>query len=138
MAILNEQSNELVKVTLKEKQALTENSNDKNDIQLEVMDESTKSLDFFRDNKSSSNKLERKYTATRIKSRNILSTISYVGKNREDFYNEIFILDVYLLVTKNLNPFSVDRKLNDGNKHRMIYMLWKQYMLQRFYRFSLS
>ena len=122
-AILNEQSNELVKVTLKEKQALTENSNDKNDIQLEVMDESAKSLDFFRANKSSSNKLERKYTATRIKSRNILSTISYVGKNREDFYNEIFILDVYLLVTKNLNPFSVYRKLNDGKKHRVIYML---------------
>ena len=43
----------------------------------------------------------------------ILSNISYVGITKEHFYNENFILNVYLLVTKNLNPFSVDRKLND-------------------------
>ena len=43
-AILNDQFNKLVKVTLKEKQALTD---DKNDIQVEVMDESAKSLISF-------------------------------------------------------------------------------------------
>ena len=63
----------------------------------------------------------------------ILSNISYVGITKEDFYNENFILNVYLLVTKNLNPFSVDRKLNDQNKHKMTYMLWKEYMPQKFY-----
>ena len=61
-----------------------------------------------------------------LKSRNFLSSISYVEINKEDFYNENFIFDVYLLVTKNLNPFSLDRKLNDQNKHQMIYMLWKE------------
>ena len=71
---------------------------------------------------------------TRIKSRNFLSNISYVGINKEDFYNENFIFDFYLLVTKNLNPLSLDRKLNDKNKHKMIYMLWKEYMPQRFYQ----
>ena len=50
MTNLNDQFNELVKVTLQEKQALTENSNNKNDIQLEVMDESAKSPNFFCDN----------------------------------------------------------------------------------------
>ena len=62
--------------------------------------------------------------------------------NREIFYqislrwnyNENFIFDVYLLVTKNLNPFSLDRKLNDKNKHEMIYILWKECMQQRFYQ----
>ena len=39
------------------------------------MDESAKSPNFFRDNKS--NKPERKYTTTRIKSRNFLSNILY-------------------------------------------------------------
>ena len=46
-----------------------------------------------------------KYSPTRIKSRNILSNISYRGISKNDFYNENFILDVYLLLAKNLNSF---------------------------------
>ena len=48
--------------------------------------------------------------------------------------NEGFVFDVYLLVTKNLNPFWLNRKLGDKNKHEMIYMLWKECMPQRFYQ----
>ena len=107
--------NELVKVTLSEKQALMEQT----DNNVEMIDESAKSQDFFQDNKPS----ERKYTTTRIKSRNFLSNIAYVGINKDDFYNENFIFDVYLLATKNLNLFSLDRKLGDKNKHEIIYML---------------
>ena len=47
MATLNDQFNELVKVTLEKKQALMDN---KSNIQLEVMDESAKSPNFVRDN----------------------------------------------------------------------------------------
>ena len=72
------------------------------------------------------------YTTTRIKSRNFLSNISYVGINKEGFYNENFIFDVYLLVTKNLNPFLLARKLNYQNKYQMINILLKECMLQRF------
>ena len=46
-----------------------------------------------------------------------LSNISYVGINKEDFYNQNFVFDIYALMTKNLNPFSLDRKLSDQNKH---------------------
>ena len=92
------------------------------------MDESAKSQDFFQDN----NPIGKRYTTTRIKSRNVLSNIAYVGINKEDFYNENFIFDVYLLVTKTLNPFSLDRKLADKNKHEMIYMLWKEYVPRNF------
>ena len=69
---------------------------------------------------------EKKYMTTRIKSRNFLSNITYVGINKKDYYNKNFIFDVYLLLTKNLNPFSLDRKLADKTKHEMIYMLWKE------------
>ena len=51
-----------------------------------------------------------KYFPTRIKSRNFLSNISYTGISKNDFCNETFILDVYVLLVKNLNPFS----LRDG------------------------
>ena len=64
MTTLKDQFNELVKVTLEEKQAPMD---DKNGIRLEVMDGSAKSLDFFHDN-NNSNKPEQKYTTTRIKS----------------------------------------------------------------------
>ena len=128
MTTLKDQFNELVKVTLEEKQAPMD---DKNDIRLEVMDGSAKSLDFFHDN-NNSNKPEQKYTTTRIKSWNFLSNISYVGINKEDFYKENFIFNVYLLVTKNLNPFSLNRKLNNQNKHQMTHMVWKECMPQCF------
>ena len=117
MVALNDQFNKLVKVTLTEKKVLTENNKDINNIQMEVMSEWGKIPDFFQGNNSLTNKSTRNYTTPRIKSRNSSSNISYVGINKEDFYNENFIFDVYLLVTKNLSPFLLDRKLNDQNKH---------------------
>ena len=62
MFSLNDQFDDLAKVTLVEQQTLTETVN----IQQEVIDESAKSQDFFQNNKPS----ERKYTTTRINSRN--------------------------------------------------------------------
>ena len=107
MAALNDQFNELVKVKLEKKQALMD---DKNEIRSN--ERISKKPNFFHDN-NNSNKLEQKYTVTRIKSRNFVSNIPYIGINKTEFYNEIFILNVYLLLTKNVNPFSLDRKLND-------------------------
>ena len=66
-----------------------------------------------------------KYSVARIKSRHFLSNISYSGINKNDFYNENFILDAYVLLIKNLNPFSLTRKISDKNKHEMVYMLWR-------------
>ena len=67
-----------------------------------------------------------KYSPTRVKSRNFLSNIGYTSVNKCDFYNENFIFDVYILLVKNLNPFSLQRKISDKFKHEMIYMLWRE------------
>ena len=58
-----------------------------------------------------------KYSPTRVKSRNFLSNISYTGISKGDFYNEYFILDIFILLVKNLNPFSQQRKVSDKLKH---------------------
>ena len=71
---------------------------------------------------------------TRIKSRQFFSNIAYVGINKEDYYNRNFVFDVYLLLRKNLNLFSLDRKLADKTKHKMIYMLCKECMPVKFYK----
>ena len=76
-----------------------------------------------------------KYSPTTIKSRNFLSNISYTGINKSDFYNKGFILDVYVLLVKNLNPFSMNRKVSDKNKHEMAYMLWRECIPPKFYRY---
>ena len=126
--MFNKQFSELVKVTLQERQQLNDQTD--GDESMQVMDKSTKSQDFFQDN----NALGKRYTTTHIKSRNFLCDIAYVGINKEDYYNENFVFDVYLLITKNLNSFSLDRKLADKTKHEMMYMLWKECMPQKFYK----
>ena len=95
------------------------------------MAKSAKSQDFFHDNSAT---IGKRYITTRVKSINFLSNIAYVGINKEYCHNESFIFDVYLLMTKNLNPFSLDRKLADKTTHEMIYMLWKECMPQKFYK----
>ena len=72
---------------------------------------------------------------SRRKMRNYLSNISYAGVTKEDFYNGNFVFQIYVLLTKNLNPFSLDQKLSDQNKHEMIYMLWKECIPAEFYKF---
>ena len=104
-----------MKVTVEEKKKMEQNNDTAT-----MTDKSAKTQDFFQSNKD---KKERKYTPTRIKSRNFLSNIAYVGINRQDFYNENFIFDVYLLITWNLNPFSLDRKLSNKNKHKGLNIL---------------
>ena len=88
-----------------------------------------KSPDFFPTEKSITKRKNVRYTATRIKysptrvkSRNFLLNISYNSINKADFYNENFILDVFILLVKNLNPFSLQRKISDKFKREMIYM----------------
>ena len=39
------------------------------------------------------------------------------------------------MLVKSLNPFSVDRKLSDLNKHEMVYMIWTECMPAAFYKF---
>ena len=77
---LNQELEELVKVTLAEKQLILDNNttttnNNKNEKIEDMIDGSSKSPNLFQDNKSSVKTFERKYTTTCIKLRNFLSNI---------------------------------------------------------------
>ena len=110
MTSIGEQFNQLVEAAL-----TVEQSQPHHDESMLTVDESAKSQNFFHEYKG----VGKKYTTTRIKSRNSLSNIAYVGL----CYKENFVFDVYLLLTRNLNMFSLDRKLADKTKHEKIYML---------------
>ena len=68
----SKQFNEVVRVTLPERQQINEQTDSNKNLQ--AADESAKSQDFFQDN----NTLGKRYTTTRIKSKNFLSNIAYV------------------------------------------------------------
>ena len=40
-----------------------------------------------------------------------------------------------MLLVKNLNPFSLSRKISDKTKHEMVYMLWRECIPPDFYRY---
>ena len=74
------------------------------------------------------------YTSSRIKTRNFLSNISYVGVKSEDFVDNNFTFDMITLQSKNINSFSLERKIVDLKKRKIIYMLWDQCIKRIFYK----
>ena len=74
------------------------------------------------------------YNTTRTKSRNFLSNISYNGVKEEDLFDRDFVFDVYTLVTKNINPFSLEQKIFDVKNREMICMFWEECNEPSFYK----
>ena len=54
--------------------------------------------------------------------------ISYAG------VKEIFAFDSHVLITKNINPFLIERKIYDVKDREMIQMFWSECVDQSFYR----
>ena len=44
------------------------------------------------------------------------------------------MLDTFTLITKNLNPFSLERKIADVKSREIIYMFWEECVEKSFYR----
>ena len=74
------------------------------------------------------------YTSSRIKTRNFLSNISYTGVKSKDFVDNNFTFDTITLITKNINPFSLERKIVGAKNRNIIYMLWDECIENPFYK----
>ena len=77
-------------------------------------------LDFFFNNNASQTKKRKyetkkikPYNATRIKSQNFLTNILYNGMKEEDLFDRYFVFNVSVLTSKNINSFSLERKIFD-------------------------
>ena len=66
------------------------------------------------------------YTSSRIKTRNFFSNISYTSVKSGDFVDNNFTFDTITLITKNINPFLLERKIIDAKNRDVIYMLWDE------------
>ena len=65
-------------------------------------------------------KMVKRYTSSRTKTKNFLSNISYTGVKNDDFVDNNFTFDVITLLTKNVNPFSLVRKIADIKNREVI------------------
>ena len=74
------------------------------------------------------------YNTARIKSRHFLINISYNRVKDEDLFDRSFVFDIYVLTTKNINPFSLERKIFDVNDREMINMFWEDCNEPSFYK----
>ena len=84
-------------------------------------------------NKSFARKLK-PYNTSRIKSLNFLTNIWHAGVKEEDLYDRNFVFDTHVLVTKNINPFSLERKIYDVKDREMMQMFWSLCIDQYFYK----
>ena len=76
----------------------------------------------------------KQYNATRIKSRNFFSNISYNGFKEEDLFDKNFVFDVCKLITKSINPFSLERKIYNAKNREMISKFWEECNEPSFYK----
>ena len=52
------------------------------------------------------------YLATKVKARNFLNNISYRRVKKQDFVNFSFIVDIFIYLIKDFNPFFLHGKFN--------------------------
>ena len=57
-----------------------------------------------------------------------------MGVKEEDLFDRSFVFDVYTMTTKNINPFSLERKIFDVKDCKMINMFWEQSNKPSFYK----
>ena len=112
--------NELIKHSVIEMEQKPENDNDfRGDVELNQKQESVMDKNLKRRVKP--------YTSSRIKTRNFLSIISYTGVKSEDFVDNSFTFDTITLLTKNINPFSLEHKIVDLKNRQIIYVMGPVY-----------
>ena len=71
------------------------------------------------------------YTSSRIKTRKFMSN---TGLKSEIFVDNNFTFDTITLITKNIKPFSLERKIVDAKNRDIIYMLWDEGVEKTFYK----
>ena len=62
-------------------------------------------------------KIRKDYSNTKVKTRNLLTNVSYRRFKQSDFHKSGFIIDILSFLLQNFNPINLDRKI-DTEKER--------------------
>lgn len=96
-----------------------------------IMEEGQPEQYFFSDNNAIQKKKKTKrpivkpYNITRIKikARNFLTNISHNSVTEENLFNRNFVIDVYVLLCKNSNPCSIERKIQEKKSRNDLHVM---------------
>ena len=109
---------------------------------VEYLKQDLQEKDFCSDNGAPQKKVKRNlkpYNTTHIETWNFLTNMTYNGLKSEDFCNRKFIFGVYVLLTKNVNPFSIKKICWRKHCSNDLYSIGKIaqmiYILNSFYKF---
>ena len=83
--------------------------------------------------KKSRNCNSKNYSPTKVKVQNFLTNISYNRLKNVGFNNASFIIDCYTYILLNLNPFFLERKLDDNIDRDYVLTLWNYLIPCKFY-----
>ena len=75
------------------------------------------------------------YSKRKVKTRNLLTNVSYRCFKQSDFNNPSFIVDILLFLVQNFNPINLDIKLDMEKEHNMIKFMWNECIPHEFVRF---
>ena len=95
-------------------------------------------LDFFQDDndvQKTKTTATTKYSHTKVKTRNLLTNVSYRRYKPEDGEKTNFVINVFSFLTQNLNPTGLDRKLEILLERDYIKMIWDSCVPHKFSKF---
>ena len=81
---------------------------------------------------------EPKYSATKVKTRNILTNLSYLRVNKLDFDKKSYLIDSVTFIIQYLNVFSLDLKLETELEKNMLMFIWQNCLPRRLTEFVSS
>ena len=74
-------------------------------------------------------KQRKDYSNTKVKTRNLLTNVSYRRFKQSDFNKDSFIIDILSFLVQNFNPINLERKLDIEKERDMVKFLWDECIL---------
>ena len=75
------------------------------------------------------------YSNTKVKTRNLLTNVSYRRFKQSDFNKTSFIVDILSFLVQNFNPINLDIKLDTEKEQDMIKFIWDECIPHEFVSF---
>ena len=80
-------------------------------------------------------KQRKDYSNTNVKTRNLLTNVSYRRFKQSYFLKNSFIIDILLFLVQNFNPINLERELDSEKERGMVKFLWDECIQHDFVRY---
>ena len=74
------------------------------------------------------------YSNTKVKTRNLLTNVSYRRFKQSDFNKNNFIIDILSFLIQNFNPINLEKELDTEKERDMAKFLWDECISHDFVR----